>query len=254
MNDLTITKLILSALAYEAEAFDNDDEVDGGDLVQFFTGWRLQVREAMGSTPRLDVSGEALISRLTELVQDAMDNHIYDVSNGDEISPDCGYARAVAEGEAYLACIPPAFTPPPIGALEVIRDLVGAVTDLDRELEQMVGLAHPAFTDADGAVASARDEGDEASKRADLYCKAVDTGPAHLFVVVEGGSVQDVTCDRPDGIKVTVIDYDITDEDQAIYAIAYGNGDWKTGRADEFEISPEAAPTIRDVPIEEEGA
>lgn len=42
--------LLLQALAYEEDAFDNDESVDGGDLVDFFAGWRQDVRRLLEIT------------------------------------------------------------------------------------------------------------------------------------------------------------------------------------------------------------
>ncbi len=39
--------VIREALAYEREAFADDTEVDGGDLVEFFAGWRERAAEAL---------------------------------------------------------------------------------------------------------------------------------------------------------------------------------------------------------------
>lgn len=36
--------LLREAFDYEAEAFDNDEDVNGGDLVQFFADWRQKAR------------------------------------------------------------------------------------------------------------------------------------------------------------------------------------------------------------------
>jgi len=39
--------LLLDALAYERTAFENDTEVNGGDLVEWFAGWRLRAQAAL---------------------------------------------------------------------------------------------------------------------------------------------------------------------------------------------------------------
>jgi len=41
--------LLGEAMAYEAEAFDADEEVDGGDIVGWFAEWRHRVNAAMGA-------------------------------------------------------------------------------------------------------------------------------------------------------------------------------------------------------------
>ncbi|GBQ21659.1 hypothetical protein AA12717_0962 [Gluconacetobacter sacchari DSM 12717] len=38
--------LVDEALAYQAEAFDADEPIDGGDLVQWFAAWRIALRDA----------------------------------------------------------------------------------------------------------------------------------------------------------------------------------------------------------------
>ncbi len=40
--------LLLQAIAYEEEAFETDEPVNGGDLVEFFAGWRQEVRGLLG--------------------------------------------------------------------------------------------------------------------------------------------------------------------------------------------------------------
>lgn len=44
---LNCSDLIDEALEYEAEAFDNDEEVNGADLVDWFAGWRRRVKDEL---------------------------------------------------------------------------------------------------------------------------------------------------------------------------------------------------------------
>jgi hypothetical protein len=39
--------LLRDALAYEAEAFEDDEEINGGDLVDWFAAWRRRVRASL---------------------------------------------------------------------------------------------------------------------------------------------------------------------------------------------------------------
>lgn len=48
----TIDALVVKALDYQAEAFDHDEPVDGGDLVEWFAAWRVAVRLARGVGPK----------------------------------------------------------------------------------------------------------------------------------------------------------------------------------------------------------
>lgn len=188
----------------------------------------------------------ALISRLASLLDGAISTHIYDEDNGDEIPDDCPYTAAVAEAEAFLATYPPAG--PPVGLLEIAEALSDATEALDHQLNQVCQLHRY----SDDETRAAMDEGDEARKRLDLFRKATAAGPLELFVTVEGGNVQDVFCERPtSGIKVTVIDYDVEDEDQAVVEIHQEGDRWEKARADEFAISVEPAPVMRD--IQEDG-
>lgn len=43
--------LLVEALRYEAEAFDDDTEVNGGDLVEWFAEWRQRVKAALEPPP-----------------------------------------------------------------------------------------------------------------------------------------------------------------------------------------------------------
>lgn len=40
-------RLLEEAIAYEAEAFETGDEVQGGDLVEWFSAWRHRVMETL---------------------------------------------------------------------------------------------------------------------------------------------------------------------------------------------------------------
>ncbi len=92
----TVAEIIADMLAYEAEAFDEDEEVDGSDLVGAFAAWRGQLRTALESAPIPEaVPGLlALIQagdNLAGLVEDAETQHIYDFDSGDEQPDDCAY-------------------------------------------------------------------------------------------------------------------------------------------------------------------
>lgn len=43
-----LTRLLEEAIAYQAEAFETGDEVQGGDLVEWFAGWRTRVMQQLG--------------------------------------------------------------------------------------------------------------------------------------------------------------------------------------------------------------
>lgn len=43
-----MAELLREALAYEAEAFNNQEEVDDADLLDWFADWRLRVAAALG--------------------------------------------------------------------------------------------------------------------------------------------------------------------------------------------------------------
>lgn len=194
------------------------------------------------------VDGADLIASMADMIDNSIEDHIYDTSNGDEIPDDCPYTAIVAEARAWMAAQAP-FSVPPIGALEIIADLRGSLSELDQQINQMQGM----FDDSDGAIQQAQEEASEALHRARVYCDAVGAGPVQLFVKVEGGSVQTVTCaqDVP-GLEVTVIDYDVTDEDEAVVEVHVEGDRWETARADKFGIEVEAAPDMRE-PAEQEG-
>lgn len=136
------------------------------------------------------------------------------------------------------------FSAPPIGLLEIAEDLSASISGLDHQIEQMKGM----FPDDDGTIRQAQDDGDEARQRLAMYRKATAAGPLHLYVTVEGGNVQGVICDRPaGGVKVTVIDYDVDDEDQAVVEVHQEGGRWEQARADEFSIDVEPVPVMRGV-------
>jgi len=42
----TVAALVDEALAYQAESFDADEPIDGGDLVEWFAAWRIALHEA----------------------------------------------------------------------------------------------------------------------------------------------------------------------------------------------------------------
>lgn len=42
----TVDALVDEALAYQAESFDADEPIDGGDLVEWFAAWRIALRDA----------------------------------------------------------------------------------------------------------------------------------------------------------------------------------------------------------------
>ncbi len=43
----TVDDLIAEALAFEADSFQDDEEVNGGDLVEFFADWRQRMAAAL---------------------------------------------------------------------------------------------------------------------------------------------------------------------------------------------------------------
>lgn len=190
------------------------------------------------------VNGADLIRQMADLIDGAIDAHIYD--EGDEVPDDCAYHAAVRDAEAFLAS-PSAFDLPPIGALEVIRDLEGSLSELDQQIDQMKGM----FPD-DETIDEAQEEAAEALQRAKMYREAVGQ-PIQLFVKVDGGTVQDVTCDRDlPGVEVRVIDSDVTEEDEALVEVEVRPGRWETARNDIYPITVEPAPNTRE--IAEEGA
>lgn len=44
-------KLLREALSFERKAFDTDDEVNGGDLVEWFAEWRERVTATLTAEP-----------------------------------------------------------------------------------------------------------------------------------------------------------------------------------------------------------
>lgn len=143
-----------------------DLSVSGADVVDFFTQLRIDLRAA-----RADVNADMrdAVQNMRDLIDTAMDVHIYDGDQGEGPDEDCGYQAAVDRADELLAITADGFTPPPVGALEIIRDLVDAVSNLDDQIGEDDG--------EDDAIQQARDEGDEATKRADLYVKAVGANP-----------------------------------------------------------------------------
>ncbi len=43
----SLTELIQEAIGYEALAFEADDEIDGGDLTEWFADWRQRAKAAL---------------------------------------------------------------------------------------------------------------------------------------------------------------------------------------------------------------
>jgi len=54
----SLQTLIDEALSHEADAFDNDTEVSGADLVEWFAGWRSRVKDALDAVNR-SIQGES---------------------------------------------------------------------------------------------------------------------------------------------------------------------------------------------------
>lgn len=54
-------QLLQEALAYEAKAFEEDDDVNGADLVDFFTEWRAKAKSALHNNN--DLPGSTSSSR-----------------------------------------------------------------------------------------------------------------------------------------------------------------------------------------------
>ncbi len=44
---IVMEALLSEALAFENEAFEEDEPVDGGDMVQWFSEWRVRVKALM---------------------------------------------------------------------------------------------------------------------------------------------------------------------------------------------------------------
>lgn len=96
-----------------------------------------------------------------------------------------------------------AFLTTPIGAKEIIDDLVGAVSSLDHQVEQMRGM----FTDEDCTIADAVNAGDEATKRAELYLKGA---PALTIYVSRTENDVDIWSTAPiPGLEIVTLNYDI---------------------------------------------
>lgn len=191
------------------------------------------------------VDGAELIEAMADLIDHSIEAHIYDTDNGDVIPDDCQYVGMVAEARAWMASQRP-FAMPPIGALEIIADLRGSLSELDQQVDQMKGM----FDDSDGAIQQAQEEASETLHRARVYCDASE--PLHLNITVEGGNVQSVWSDAPiTGLKVFVYDYDVTEEDQAVYEVEQTPGVWTPARVDEFDIEVCAEPALRDVEAQE---
>lgn len=47
IQDITAAALLREALDHQADVFDHEDEVNGGDLVEWFGEWRERVRQFM---------------------------------------------------------------------------------------------------------------------------------------------------------------------------------------------------------------
>lgn len=236
----TLSDIIADMLAYQAEQFDGTDETDlnvsGADLVDAFTQWRIQLKAA---APQATANSRA-IGLLRALTIDISSDYGHDtadelsgldvvknaasrlldemgfepvsrdlIPNPDEEPISDVYEAAIKIALADVLSPPSAFTPPPIGLLEIADDLAGAVSSLQHQLNQVGQL----YRYTDDEIVAAHDDGDEAVKRLDLYRKAVEAGPVRITVNLSGGVVQDVSASREvSGLEVVTIDYDVEGE------------------------------------------
>jgi hypothetical protein len=89
--------VLLDILSYE-------EPEEDGDIVEAFSEFQRRLQVAMFSTETvLPMSAPQVIGDLTEALEEALDQHIYDASNGDEPEPGCAYVTAVQAGKAWLA-------------------------------------------------------------------------------------------------------------------------------------------------------
>lgn len=189
------------------------------------------------------VDGAELIASMADMIEYSIEAHVYDTDNGDVIPDDCQYVGMVAEARAWMASQRP-FAMPPIGAMEIIADLRGSLSELDQQVDQMKGM----FDDSDGAIQQAQEEASEALHRARVYEDAVSAAPVQIFVTIDGGNFQGVTCAQPvPNVEVVVIDHDVEEVDEAIREIHVEGTRWETVRVDTFTVAVEEAPTLRDI-------
>lgn len=59
--------LLLEALAHEGAAFELDEPVDGGDLVQWFSGWRERVQAAFAHEPAEQAARAELLGQIVHV-------------------------------------------------------------------------------------------------------------------------------------------------------------------------------------------
>lgn len=230
------------------------DTYSGGEPITVPEGWlRCDELAQWVGADAPPQAALALIDEMKKLLAEAITSHIYDESNGDEIEIDCPYTAAVERANAFLAAFPvvDSFTPPPIGAVEIIKGLIGAVGELDHNIGQMEGL----FSDDDGTIAQAREDGDDAVEQANAYLKAVTSDPLTFVVTLSGGMVQDVEVTRSvAGARCVVVDYDV-EHGEAETEVDMGDGQWapavvSTYESDDTAVTP--APVTRSVEAGEE--
>lgn len=91
----------LQGLKTDAEL---DGDMSGDDAVALLSSLITDARSIVltGGDPTIDAEGVRLIHTLSEAINDAMTNHIYDEANGDVVPDDCQYAQLHASAEIYL--------------------------------------------------------------------------------------------------------------------------------------------------------
>jgi hypothetical protein len=81
-RSVRLESAVLAALAYEAEAFDGDEPVNGADLVDWFADWRADAKAALegapapaetGGTVRLVPTWRGVLPALLAVLQDGSD-------------------------------------------------------------------------------------------------------------------------------------------------------------------------------------
>lgn len=87
--------VIADALAFKAEAFEGDEEVNGGDLVEWFSGWRETAKAAIAGTPST-APADPVKAEMLAALKAAMDDGFL----AGEVLDQVAAAIARAEGRA----------------------------------------------------------------------------------------------------------------------------------------------------------
>jgi hypothetical protein len=170
--------------------------------------------------------------------------------NGEPADGDC---RAVIR--ALTAALDDPVALP--GAHEIIQDLIGAVGELDQEVDQLAKLSR--HQDEDGATAEARRDAGEAQEAARKWLAATpeapDVSPTKVAIVIEGGTIQELWSERPIPVEIIVFDQDIGDVGRGgLHMLQDDDGDWVKVLIQNFDLDMEQArpmPTTADAEDEQ---